>query len=477
MKSTANFEFSRRTLMRAAGSTLLVPTFIKQAFGQTATPVRPNLVLMMQTNGTHQASFWPTGTAWTSDILGSLLADPVVGPKVTLINGVNLNKQGSPVGNGHDWGWHGLYSGMDNISMGAPFGGGPSVDQILIKKLNFTQPFKNIHCGVIVADYRLINAGRASFVCTAPGLQVPCETDLYGLYTKVFGSVTTATPAPTAGATPAATTAADAAAAAAAKLRLQQRQSVLDAVAQDLTTLEARLGASERNKVDAHLTAVRDLETRLSAMLTNSNAPRPAGCTSVKPSMTGVPTTGTNNEVSAPVLNTLFMDFIANAVACNMVGVITFQFGRGGDHYHYDWLNLTGMRADFHDDIAHKDNGSDAVAGSVMVGVGKYHAQLMQYLGQKLASFSQANAKTALDNSLVVWGNELATGPHGINGYPIAFIGGAAGKLSKTGYMVNAGTQIHQRLGCTISNIMGDPVTGFGWVPNSGPFVGLGLST
>jgi hypothetical protein len=112
-----------------------------------------------------------------------------------------------------------------------------------------------------------------------------------------------------------------------------------------------------------------------------------------------------------------------------------------------------------------------------MEGVGKYHAQLMQYLGQKLAGFAQANGKTALDNSLVVWGNELATGPHGINGYPIAFIGGAAGKLSKTGYMVNAGTQIHQRLGCTISNIMGDPVAGFGWVPNSGPFVGLGLAT
>ena len=472
MKSTANFEFSRRTLMRAAGSTLLVPTFLKQAFAQTATPVRPNLVLMMQTNGTHQTSFWPTGTTWDSPILHDLLTDPVVGPKTTLINGVNLNKMGSPVGNGHDWGWHGLYSGVDNISMGAPFGGGPSVDQILKKKLTFTQPFPTLHCGVIIANYRLINAGRASFVCTAPGLQEACRTDLYQIYTDVFGAVTT--PAPATGGTSTAT--ADAAAAA-AKLRLQQRQSVLDAVAQDLTTLQARLGASERNKIDSHLTAVRDLEMRLATNLTASNTPRAAGCSSVKPSMTGVSTAGTNNEMSAPTLNTLFMDFIASAVACNMIGIITFQFGRGGDHYHYDWLNLAGMRADFHDDIAHKDNGSDAVAGTVMEGVGKYHAQLMQYLGQKLAGFAQANGKTALDNSLVVWGNELATGPHGINGYPIAFIGGAAGKLSKTGYMVNAGTQIHQRLGCTISNIMGDPVTGFGWVPNSGPFVGLGLST
>jgi hypothetical protein len=56
-------------------------------------------------------------------------------------------------------------------------------------------------------------------------------------------------------------------------------------------------------------------------------------------------------------------------------------------------------------------------------------------------------------------------------------IGGAAGKLTKTGYMVDVGAQIHQRLGCTIENIMGIPSTGFGWVTNSGPFLGLSLAT
>jgi hypothetical protein len=475
MKSTANFEFSRRTLMRAAGSTLMVPTFLKNAFAQTATPARPNLVMMMQTNGTHQASFWPTGTTFDSPILHNLLADPVVGPKTTLINGVNLNKQGNPVGNGHDWGWHGLYSGVDNISMGAPFGGGPSLDQILIKKLTFTQPFANIHFGVVVADYRLINAGRASFSCSAPGAQIPCETDIYSLYTKVFASIDSAPPPVTSG-----TSTAPDPTLTAAKLRLAQRMSVLDAVAQDLTTLEGRLGTAERNKVDAHLTAVRDLETRLSTSLTASTQPRGAGCTAIKPSVTGIPTTGTNNEVSAPALNSLAMEFIANAIACNMVGVITFQFGRGGDHYHYDWLNLPGMQPDFHNDIAHQDKGNDSTSGTpggVMIGVAQYHAGLVLSLGQKLATFPQANGKTALDNSLVCWGNELATGPHGINGYPIVFVGGAAGKLLKTGYMVNTGTQIHQRLGCTLSNIMGDPVAGFGWVPDCGPFVGLGLAT
>ena len=464
MKPVVDWQFSRRTLIRAAGSTLLVPTFLDRAFAQSA-PTRPNLVLMMQTNGTHQASFWPTAPAFTSPILADLLADPVVGPRTTLIKGINLNKIGNPGGNGHDWGWHGLYSGYDNISAsGAQFGGGPSVDQILISKLQFQTPFKNIHCGVTAANYSLINAGRASFVCESAGLQVPCEIDIYGLYTKVFGSITTTGAPPSAATTQAAT------------LRLAQRRSVLDAVASDLQTLEARLGPTERAKVDVHLQAVRDFETRLSDTMTGGTVTHPVMCSTLKPSKLGVPSTGQGNEANADALFQLFMEFIGNAIGCNMVNIITFQAGRGGEHFHYAWLNLPGMRADFHNDIAHRDTGSDAVAGTVMVGVAQYYAKLVQTLAQKLASFPQANGKTALDNSLVVYGNEIATGPHGLNTYPIVFVGGAAGKLSKTGYVVDVGSQIHQRLGCTIENIMGLPSTGFGAVPSSGMLQGLGLS-
>jgi hypothetical protein len=456
----SSFEFSRRTLMRAAGSTLLVPAFLKEAFAQ-APATRPNLVLLMQTNGTNQAGFWPSGNTFTSPILGKMLSDPQVGPKTTLIKGVNLNLQGSPQGNGHDWGWHGLYSGVDNISKGAPAGGGPSVDQILIKKLTFTQPFKSIHCNVTTADYRLINAGRVSWSCASAGLQVPCETDIYALYTKLFGSLS-GSPMTPGGTNDAAR-------------RLSQRKSILDAVASDLTALQGRLGAAERIKVDAHLTAVRDLETRLSSTMT-TNPATPASCSTVKPSKTGVPTGGQGNEVNADALTRLFMEFIANAVACNLVGVLTFQLGRGGEHFHYNWLKLPGMRADFHDEIAHKDNGSDATAASVMVGVNQYHAEIFTDLGKRLASFPQANGATALDNSLVVWGNELATGPHGTNGIPLVFIGGAAGKLKRTGYVASSGTQVHQRLGCTIHHIMGDPVPGFGAVKDCGPFQGLELA-
>src|ERR1700690_220499 len=425
MKTGANFQFSRRSLMKAAGSTLLVPTFLKQAFAQTVATT-PNLVLLMQTNGTHQASFWPAagGTytanaATASPILDPILSDPAVGPKTTLINGIFLNKAGSPGGDGHDWGWHGIYSGMDNIAGGGgQFGGGPSVDQILLnnKSLSFKAPFPSLHTAVNAANYQLINAGRASWVCASAGLQVPVQIDIYALYTQVLGPIPAAPTAPPAPASTAAT--------AAATQRLAQRKSVLDTVAADLTALEGRLGTAERAKVDIHLQAVRDFETPLSSNIATGTTSRLASCASVQPSMMGVPSTGQGNEANAPELFILFMEFIANCIGCNMVNILTFQAGRGGEHFHYAWLNLPGMAADFHNGIAHTDTtnvSTSGTSGGVMVGVAQYQAKMVLSLAQKLAMFPQANGMTALDNSLVVYGNELATGPHGTNGYPIVF--------------------------------------------------------
>src|SRR5690606_15893522 len=116
---------------------------------------RPNLVLLMQTNGVNQPTFWPSSGSWDSPMLSTLLTHPTVGSKTTLVKGVDLQLMGNPEGNGHDFGFHSLYSGYDNIARGGDkFGGGPSIDQVLLERLEFSTPFKHIHCGVHAADYR-----------------------------------------------------------------------------------------------------------------------------------------------------------------------------------------------------------------------------------------------------------------------------------------------------------------------------------
>lgn len=451
-------QFSRRDLMRAAGATLAVPTFLKSAFASpSASASTPTpLVLLMQTNGTHQDSFWPAAGTFDSVILNKLLANPALGPKTTLIKGINYKAIGNPSGNGHDIGFHGLYSGFDSIAgPGGSFGGGISLDQRLAKEANFSNArIKNIHCGVHAVNYQAINAGRVSFSAVGPAQQMPCELDLYALYQRVFGSSTGNVDA------------------AAAQKRLAQRKSVLDAVAADLTALDKRLGPNERQKVDIHLTAVRDFENRLSM----NSAPVAGACGMMKPSQTGVNTAGQGNEANAPVLERLFMEFIANTIACNMVGVLSFQFGRGGDHFHYGWLNIPGMPSDAHDGVAHLDSG-DANIARINIEIKKWYTDVVSDLASRLAAFPQGNGKSALDNSLVVWGNEIATGPHGMKSIPIVLIGGAAGRLARTGYVVDAGDQVHQRLGTSLLNVMGIPAMGFGGIPDCGPVQGLDLVT
>jgi hypothetical protein len=451
-------QFSRRDLLKAAGSTLAVPLFLRNAFGaETPATAPPSLVLLHTTNGTHPSAFWPATGTFDSEILHRLLSDPVLGPKATLIQGINYHAIGTPSGNEHDKGFHGLYSGFDSIAgPGGSFGGGISLDQRIANEVTFQSgQLKSLHCGVHAVNYKAINAGRISFSAVGPGVQIPCELDLYALYEKVFGTGTGDSAADQAN----------------AQKRLTQRKSMLDLVASDLTALEKRLGPSERQKVDIHLTAVRDFEKRLSI----HSGPVAAGCSAIKPSQTGVDTSGQGNEANAEVLERLFMEFIANAVGCKMVGVLSFQFGRGGDHFHYDWLNIPGMPSDAHDFVAHLDNG-DANIGRIFIEIKKWYTEIVSDLATRLSKIPQGEGKTALDNSLVVWGNELATGPHGMNGIPIVLLGGAGGRLKRTGYVVSVGDQPHQRLGATVLNIMGVQAKGFGGVPDCGVIQGLEMA-
>lgn len=454
MTRTPRPRFSRRDLLKAAGSCLLVPAFLQRAFAAPMPDAPPNLVLLMQTNGTNQKNYWPAAGTFDSPILRRLLQSPQVGPKTTLIKGLSFQAIGAPSGNQHDHGFHGLYSGYDCVGeSGASYPGGISLDQIIARDLRFPGRLRNLHCGVHAANYRAINAGRVSFSAIGEKQQLPCEIDIYALYAKVFGSTSP-------GLSPER-----------ARARLMQRRSVLDAVAADLSALEGRLGPEERRKVQLHASALRDLEERLSSRLIASFP----GCSTATPSTFDVPSRGQGNEANAPALFRLFMEFIALTVSCNMVGVLSFQFGRGGEHFHYDWLNIPGMPADAHDLVAHKDNGDPEIE-RINTEIKKWYTELVTDLAERLSGFPQDEGKSALDNALIVWGNELATGPHEMNNMPVALIGGAAGRLTRTGYIVDEGRQPHHRLGATLLRVMGLPSEGFGAAPDCGVLRGLALA-
>jgi hypothetical protein len=442
---------SRRDWLRATGAAGLMFPFLRPGLAAAAPGTR--LILLMQSNGTNQPNFWPTTPgSLSSPILDPLVSDPVLAAKTTVIKGLRNEAGGS--GNGHDQGFIGLYSGYRGVgSFDDPWGPGVSLDQQLRTRLDLREPFPTLNCAVLATDTPVFKSHRRSFSYTAPRQQVPTEVDPYKLYARFFAL---GAPVP-----------AGADAVALAKQRLARKQSVLDYVTGDLAALRGQVGAVDRGKLDAHEEALRELERRLAATLT-PDPDRPARCGLVSGPAPGLDVA---REDDVPALIEVMFGFLALALSCQLTRIVTFQFGNGGEKWYYRWL---GINENSHDDIAHRDNGTNPLITAKVLKINAWYAQQVARLARNLDQIPEAGG-TVLDNSLVVWGNELATGPHGLIDIPIVLLGKAGGRLKQAGVLVDQGPQDYHRLGTSLLQIMGVPAQGFGEVPDCGGVVGLSV--
>jgi hypothetical protein len=439
---------SRRDWLRTAGAAGALFPFLRPR-PASAAPL-PSLVLLMQSNGTGQVNFWPAPGTFTSPILQPILGDPLLAPQTTLLKGL-INHAGG-AGNGHDQGFTGLYSGSRSVgTFNDPWGSAISLDQILKNKLAPGEPFPTLNCGVLATDTPPFKEHRRSFSYTGPHQQVPTEFDPYKLYAQLFPLGTPGGGDPVA----------------ASKRRLLYKRTVLDFVNQDLKTLRQRVGVSDRNRLEAHETALREMERRLTATLSPGGG-LPARCA-------GLPTPTEGLDVQAednvPRLVPMMFDVVALALSCQLTRIVTFQFGHAGEKWYFRWL---GINENSHDDIAHRDDGKNPEITAKVLKMNVWYAEQVAYLGRALAKLPAAEG-TTLENSLVVWGNELATGPHTLDDIPVVLLGKAGGRLKSTGMMVDQGFQDYHRLGTTLLNVMGVPSAGFGEVPDCGNLQGLAI--
>jgi hypothetical protein len=432
--------FGRRDLLRAAGATLLVPAFLGEAFASPDIS-GPRLFILMQAVGTHQQTFWPDASG-TSPILDPILSDAALRSKTIVVKGINNQTIG--VGNEHDRGFNSLWTGVRPV--GTPedaFGGGPSIDQVLRRALEPQVQFPTLNVGVLASDFAPKNGHRRSFSYLGPKQQLPTRIDPYRLYAMLFPETVDDSPG-------------------AARARLLLRKSVLDHAAADLAALSSRLGATERSKLDAHATALREYEMRLVAAANAGTAT----CARPVPPVAGIEVM---QEANVPVLTELMLDLMAMALACNLTRIVTFQLGYCGHSWRYHWL---GIGRDSHE-VAHADwpDGSNAEAGAIMTTISRWVAEHVARFAQKLDGIPDSGS-TALDGSLVVWANENSNGVHGLTNLPIVLLGRAGGRLTRTG-LVDEGSQSHYQLCTSVLNLMGVPAGGYGDDPASGPLRGL----
>lgn len=127
-----------------------------------------------------------------------------------------------------------------------------------------------------------------------------------------------------------------------------------------------------------------------------------------------------------------------------------------------------------HHELSHAGDG-DTVSNEKLVKINAWHAEQVAYVLDRLAEAQEVDGGSMLDNTLLLWGNELGAGnTHTHKDIPWLLAGGAGGYF-EMGRPLAYPDQPHNNLLVSVCNAMGlSDVTTFG-IPGvcTGPLSGL----
>ncbi|MDP4792148.1 MAG: DUF1552 domain-containing protein [Verrucomicrobiales bacterium] len=419
---------TRREFLRHLGVSSAALPFLSGLPGLNAAEGRQGkrLIIMFSPNGTIPWEFWPEGeTLDFKRILKPL--EPFKDNLVTL-RGVHNKVEGD--GDRHMRGMSCLLTGTEllpgNIQGGsdtpAGWASGISIDQEI---KNFLQSrdetrtrFGSLEFGVAVPN-RADPWTRMSYA--GPNQPIAPVDDPEQMLGKLYG-------------------------------RMKDKESltsIIDGVRDDLAKVSKKLGAEDRVRLEEHLTLVREMEAELQRGNEDLNLTHP------------VPEIDPDIELvndNTPRLSRMQIDLLVNSMANDMTRVATLQFMRSVGQARMNWLGIK----DGHHSLSHEsDENKEAVES--LTKINEWFAGELAYLTKRLAETPEPGGDgSMLDNTLVVWLNELGKGnSHTLDDIPFVLLGGKAHGL-KAGRALNFGGVSHNRLWLSIAQSMGHGIQTFG---------------
>jgi hypothetical protein len=186
---------------------------------------------------------------------------------------------------------------------------------------------------------------------------------------------------------------------------LAARGSVLDYALADYEALKPKLGTADRQRLDQHFELVRQLESRISGLASaECNAPN-------------VPLSQEHYDANFKS----FVDLVSASFSCDLTRVATLSLGDipSADFGWGDYLS-----GDTHNDFAHHVY-DDPQANMAMSDYHRFHSEQMAYLISTLENIPDGQGQSLMDNTLIVWGGEMADGWHGYEKYFMMLAGGS----------------------------------------------------
>ncbi len=184
------------------------------------------------------------------------------------------------------------------------------------------------------------------------------------------------------------------------------RKSVLDMVLEDARTLQSKLGAGDKRKVDEYLTSVRELEQRIGL----ADKGEPVEPPTDFPKIEGVP------KDYAEHIRVMF-DILALAFQTDLTRVATFVMANEGSNRSYAFIDVP----EGHHDLSH--HGGDAEKQRKIREINLFHVTQLGYFLEKMQAI-QEGERSLLDNSMVLYGSGIGDGNrHNHDDLPILLAG------------------------------------------------------
>lgn len=427
--------FSRRTALRGlfhgaavAVSLPLLDLFLDgngQAMAATGAPVPIRFGTWFWGLGVNPTRWFPDKTGPDYDLKIELAAIKAYQHKINILSDFNIPLDGAP-NLPHTSGGVGIRTGRAANGEGnLP---GASFDVLIGDQIGTKTRFRSL-------EIASSGGTRNSLSGRGAGNLNPAENSPTALYTRLFGpgfrdpNSSSFTPDPT----------------------VMARRSVLSSVTDQRKALEAKLGASDKARLDQYFTSVRQLESQLDVELTK---PAPMeGC--------AVPRKPVEREVNSEIENVvenhkIMTDLLVMAMACDNTRVFNMNFNNGASSLTRIGSTIT------HHQLTHEEPLDNRLGyqPDVTFFVDKCMEAWAYFVGA-LDGVREGDG-TLLDHSLVFAHSETEFAKlHTIDNIPMMTAGSAGGRI-KTGMHIAGGGTVVSRVGLTLQQVMGVPVDRWG---------------
>ena len=387
---------------------------------------KQRLVVMFSPNGVIPSAFWPDEEGKDFKLKESLKPLEPFQSRTLFLHGVCDKVRGD--GDNHMRGMGCLLTGIElfpgNIQGGsdtpAGWSSGHSIDQeikaFLQKDASTRTRFGSLEFGVLVPDRadtwtRMVYAG--------PNKPIAPIDNPYQMFSKLYGRV---------------------------KDR-ESLRSILDDIDTDLGKLRSAVSTEDRQLLEEHATFVREMEQEL----------KEAGKDPIGHAVPELEPGIREENDSIPRISKMQIELMVQSFAADFARIATLQYTNsvGGARMH--WI---GVSEGHHELSHHPDSNKESV--DKLTKINKWFCEQLAYLTKRLAETPEpGGGGSLLDNTLIVWTNELGKGnSHTLDNIPFVLVGN--GLDFKMGRSLKFKNLPHNRLLLSLAHGMGHDLKRFG---------------